>query len=328
MSTEATPQTQEPNLQAPPKPVVNAEPEAELPKSPSDLIIDALFGKDWKETEKVLRTNVPLILNEHVKNSGLDKYNLVLFLDQSNQLGEEHADRVYAALSTFKQHKDILLILGSKGGRIEPAYLISKNCKATAKDKFIAAVPRRAKSAATLISLGADEIHMGAMSELGPIDPQLGHIPALSLTNALQTIAKLVTDFPGSADMFSSYLQAQLNLGMLGYFERINESATQYASRLLQGKVLGKNHSPESLANHLVNHYKDHSFVIDKDEALELFGNQILKINSKEYALANAIDQNLRWISRFSKMMHRKVVTFVGSCQGCIKVRDVNDDEE
>ena len=252
----------------------------------------------------------------------------MLFLDQSNQLGEEHADRVYSALSKFKKEGDILLILGSRGGRIEPAYLISKNCKATSKNKFVAVIPRRAKSAATLISLGADEIHMGAMSELGPIDPQLGHIPALSLTNALQTIAKLVTEFPGSANMFSSYLQAQLNLGMLGYFERINESATQYASRLLQGKTLGKNQNPQSLANHLVNHYKDHSFVIDKDEALDLFGSHILKVNSKEYLLANTIDQNLRWISRLSKMMHRKVVTFVGSCSDCIKVRDVNDDEE
>ena len=104
----------------------------------------------------------------------------------------------------------------------------------------------------------------------------------------------------------------------------VSKSLTSGAEK----NIASKNQNPQSLANHLVNHYKDHSFVIDKDEALDLFGSHILKVNSKEYLLANTIDQNLRWISRLSKMMHRKVVTFVGSCSDCIKVRDVNDDEE
>jgi ClpP class serine protease len=34
-------------------------------------------------------------------------------------------------------------------------------------------VPNIAKSAATLFALGADEILMGYLSELGPIDPQV-----------------------------------------------------------------------------------------------------------------------------------------------------------
>lgn len=49
---------------------------------------------------------------------------------------------------------------------MEPAYLISKALRKLAKPKFIIAVPRRAKSAATLLAFGADEIHMGLMSKL------------------------------------------------------------------------------------------------------------------------------------------------------------------
>ncbi len=59
-------------------------------------------------------------------------------------------------------------------------------------------VPRRAKSAATLISLG-DEIHMGELSELGPIDPQVGkpRLPVLSLrSSALECIATLCKNIP------------------------------------------------------------------------------------------------------------------------------------
>lgn len=312
-------------------PTPSASPEApaeEKPKTPTELIFDALWNKDWKESEEVLRKNLPLVLRKAVQEAKIPDYNILLFLDQSNPIGEDHADRIYSALSSFEERKDVLLIIGSRGGRIEPAYLISKNAKAAAKSRFVIVVPRRAKSAATLLALGADEIHMGAMSELGPIDPQLGRIPALSLTNALDTIANLVTKYPGSADMFAKYLQNQLDLGILGYFERINESAIQYGTRLLQGKTLGGNKTALELASHLVNHYKDHSFVIDKDEVLQLFGSEILKIQTKEYIFANSIDQDLRWFSRFAKLCHRKVLTYVGSFDSCMKLRDVTQDDE
>lgn len=300
-----------------------AEPTEEKPKAPSQIVMECLFKKEWKEVEETLKKYVPMALREDWDKSGLTRYNPVLFLDQSNSIGEEHADRIYSAISAFKKRRDVLLIVGSRGGRIEPAYLVSKNCKAAAKDKFVVAIPRRAKSAATLLSLGADEIHMGSMSELGPIDPQLGRIPALSLTNALQTLARLVTDFPGCADMFAKYLQSQLDLGMLGYFERINQSAIQYASRLLAGKTLGDGRTPEGVAGHLVNHYKDHSFVIDKDEALELLGPKVVKIQTSEYQFSNSVDQNLRWVSRIAKWVHKKEITFVGSFDSCLKIRDV-----
>jgi ClpP class serine protease len=39
--------------------------------------------------------------------------------------------------------------------------------------RLVVVVPDQAKSAATLIALGADEILMGPASDLGPIDPQI-----------------------------------------------------------------------------------------------------------------------------------------------------------
>lgn len=291
--------------------------------NPTSEVMSALFDKPWKEAEEILKRNVPLILHAELAKAALRPYNVLLFLDQSNTIGEEHADRIYSAVCEFGQKRDILLIIGSRGGRIEPAYLISKNCKAVSKERFVVAIPRRAKSAATLLSLGADEIHMGAMSELGPIDPQLGGIPALALTNALQTLARLVSENPKSSDMFAKYLESKLDLGILGYFERINDSAIQYAARLLEGKLLGENRSSSALADHLVNHYKDHSFVIDKDEAQRLFGTSIVKVQTAEYSFANEIDQQLRWISRIAKWVHNKEVTFVGSFDSCLRVRDI-----
>lgn len=209
-------------------------------------------------------------LQKMVEKHGLTKYRVVILHDTYFSIGQWHSNRIYNAISDVSKKSDILMILVSDGGKIEPAYLISKACKRLSKSKFVVAIPRRAKSAATLISLGANEIHMGLLSELGPIDPQIGGFPALGLANALEKIATLSSKFPDTAEMFAKYLTANLDIKDLGYFERINESAVQYAQRLLEGKSLPDGKTAESLAEHLTNHYKDHSFVIDGDEASRL----------------------------------------------------------
>ncbi len=282
---------------------------------------------EWSKIEKVIKDNLPQVLNKKLSACALNSsYNVLLFFDQVNSICEDHADRVYNAVSSFAEKKDILLMIGSKGGEIEPAYLISKNCRSSSKDKFVVCIPRRAKSAATLIALGAAEIHMGAMSELGPIDPQLGQLPALAMNNALDTIATLVSEHPKSSDMFAKYLESQLDLRVLGYFKRINESAKQYAARLLAGKAVGKNFTPESLAQHLVDHYNDHSFVIDNEEALRLFGDEIVRCHSSEYLISSEVEKFTRLISNLCRWLHKKEITFVGSIDDCLKVKDCKKD--
>jgi hypothetical protein len=177
-------------------------------------------------------------------------------------------------------------------------------------------IPRKAKSAATLLALGADEIHMGLMSELGPIDPQFGGLPALGMRNALEILSALACKHPGASTMLSEYIQAKLDLRILGYFERINESAMQYAERLLSGKTLAAGQSPKSLADHFVNHYKDHGFVIDSDEAFYLLGPGILRRDTPEYAFGNAVFQSFDFIRFLLEVMLGKDADIVGTGGG------------
>lgn len=64
------------------------------------------------------------------------------------------------------------LILHSPGGSASAAEQMV-NYLRTQFDNIRVIVPLQAKSAATMIALGADEIVMGRHSELGPIDPQI-----------------------------------------------------------------------------------------------------------------------------------------------------------
>lgn len=69
--------------------------------------------------------------------------------------------------------KGVDLVLNSPGGQPEIAEKIITTLRHYYDDDFRVIVPEFAKSAGTIVCLGADEIVMGYCSELGPIDPQM-----------------------------------------------------------------------------------------------------------------------------------------------------------
>ncbi len=245
--------------------------------------------------------------------SKLSGYTLLGLLEPEDSIAAFELDQIYSALIGSNSGEcNILLILLSGGGIIEPAYQISKLCKHYSKERFIVAVPRQAKSAATLIALGADEIHMGPLGQLGPIDPQLGGLPALGVTQALQTIASLSQRFPGSADMFSRYLQRALTVEQIGYCERVSESAIQYAERLLSTKsALAAKAS--QIAKELVYEYKDHGFVIDLDEAQRHLGDEWVKTGTVELEFAEKVYSHFDWVNVFLSLYRSKRLLVMGS---------------
>ena len=261
--------------------------------------------------EQALQTLFSERVNELATQHGIAGiYKIVVLFDDLDSISDFHADRIYSDISK-EADKSLLLLVHSRGGKIEPAYLISKTCKKLSANKFIVAVPRRAKSAATLLALGADEIHLGMMSQLGPIDPQVNDLPALGLANGLTKVTQLVCEYPSSAEMWAKYLSENLSLRHLGFLERLGESAAQYAERLLQGKVLPDGQTPKSLANHFVNHYKDHSFLIDIDEAASLLGS-VIKTQTIEYSFANEVYRDFNFLGFLLRFFQKQEAYMVG----------------
>lgn len=264
---------------------------------------------------------------EHTNNIfsklALQNYTLLFLYQPYGIINEYTADKLYNSIPKKNKDQTILLIINSPGGLVESAYLISKSCREFSK-RFVVSIPRKAKSAATLIALGAHEIHMGTMSELGPIDPQFGGLPALGLSSALERLANLATRYPKSSEMFASYLVRKLDLGILGYFERVSESAVQYAQRLLQGKDLPSNLTPEKVAYDFVYSYKDHSFVIDKDEAKQSLGEHI-RTNTVEYELGNELHSFFESLNLFTRTFKSKNTSLVGDVNS-ISFDDKADD--
>ena len=241
-----------------------------------------------------------IVVGAMKRNHAYPNYNWLIIYDPVTMVRSD-IDNIYKAINSFKTKSDIGLIVNSGGGHIEPAYLISKLCRESSKRKFVAVVPRRAKSAATLLCCGADEIHMGQLSELGPIYPQFNDLPALGLKNAVQHVAELASQYPKAAEMFAKYLSSSLSLANLGYYERVAESAVQYAERLLKKRITPLNGNPQKVATQLVYGYKDHGFVIDSAEAESIFGAAMIKGGTSEYDLANSVYEWLSLIESTSK---------------------------
>lgn len=254
--------------------------------------------KDKDKAVCDIKTYLQQIVTKHPVS---EAYNVLILHDSSTMLKSD-ADSIYNAVTEFDKTKKLLLILYSNGGVIGSAYLIGQLCREYSSE-FIISVPRQAKSAATLLCCAGNEIHMGSLSELGPIDPQINGLPVLGLKNSIEHIASLVKDAPESAEMFARYLNYSVKPIDIGYYERVAESATQYAEKLLKVNKKKLPKKIKNIAHDLVYSYKDHSFVIDKNEATSVFGKEIIKINTDEYKLSNNIYFEISKIERLFKIL-------------------------
>jgi hypothetical protein len=295
-----------------------------------DLILDSSI--DGKDHAKALELALKIYLNALVSDNLKSKFRL-LFLWSNSSISDAHRDHIYRGLINTNRDEEnpVLLFIQSSGGSIEPAYQIAKACHKHSNGKFVVCIPREAKSAATLIALGADEIHMGDLSQLGPVDPQINGLPALGLKDSLREIAKIAGEIPNAQMMFSHYLRNQMNLQYFGWASRISDSAIQYGEKLLSLKhakgVSFNKDEARLIADRLVNHYKDHGFVIDSDEASAIFNKDgFVKIDTQELYDCEEIYEGMRLIIAGLNFLKNLKLELVGGLDDCLRIEQMKTD--
>jgi hypothetical protein len=80
---------------------------------------------------------------------------------------------ITALLERDDKVKNLDLWINSPGGSAQTAEKIVAACRAVCDGEFRVVVPNMAKSAATMAACCSDQVVMGYLSELGPIDPQI-----------------------------------------------------------------------------------------------------------------------------------------------------------
>lgn len=102
---------------------------------------------------------------------------LVAFFTSFNypvDIMDDDCDMLQSVMQSLDCENGLILMISSPGGDGLAAERIVNACRAcSGTDDFWALVPGKAKSAATIITMGASKILMGPASELGPVDPQI-----------------------------------------------------------------------------------------------------------------------------------------------------------
>lgn len=210
-----------------------------------------------------------------------------------SDIDEPLYNRFFNVRSHIARGKPVGLLIDSPGGDARAAYKIARLFQRRATE-FSVLIPKYAKSAATLIALAANKIIMGEDAELGPLDVQmfdfereeygsalnavqsLERINAFSLTTIDQltpllmrrTNRKLDVLMPLVMNYVVSFVRPLLEkIDTVDYTKKSRELkvAEEYAFRLM--KCNYREEDARRIAQHLVDRYPTHGFVIDREEA-------------------------------------------------------------
>lgn len=227
-------------------------------------------------------------------------------------------DEAFIRMCREREHKrkNVLMILSTPGGSADAAYRVARclqrcyNIKVedpSNRGQFILYVHDFCKSAGTLLSLGSTLLIMSQSAQLGPIDVQLlkeeevgERRSGLAPRQALETMSvqagssfhRLFRHLRSRSQLstkMAAELAASMTVGVMepiygqldpiriGEMERFVRIAQEYGDRLSTTNV------SRGTIERLLSSYPSHEFVIDRDEARELFNRVEIPIDELEF---------------------------------------------
>ncbi len=185
------------------------------------------------------------------KISSLTEHTAVAFFTSFRyqvMIEEGDADMIEEVLQVTDLSNGLCLILDSPGGNALAAERVVRICREYSGGKFEVMVPRRAKSAATMIAFGANKIYMTQTATLGPIGTQVlrkepdGEMGQYSAHSIIKSYDELMEKAVNTEGHLEPYLQQLSRHNAIEIEElRTAESlATDIAIRWLKEGMLSK----------------------------------------------------------------------------------------
>lgn len=184
---------------------------------------------------------------------------------------------LYETLGRVGNHEEIYLFIKSDGGNGKASLrfvsLLRQHCK-----KLIALVPLECISAATMIALGADEIHMGPMAHLSAVDTSITHdLSPLDRDNTrvsvsldeLNRVVKLWRNENTEEKNPYQYLFDHVHPLVIGAVDRAESLSIMLCREILSYHMEDKEKSGK-IAEVLNSKYPSHGYPILLNEAKEL----------------------------------------------------------
>ncbi|NEV76763.1 hypothetical protein DYI24_06870 [Rhodopseudomonas sp. BR0C11] len=220
------------------------------------------------------------------------------FLLVNEDIRESTFPEVMGCVNRHKKNDNVVLILVTYGGSANAAYRTARLLQTVYED-VVAFLPAECKSAGTLLVTAANSVVISPFGEIGPLDVQLlkrdelsGRRSGLTTRSALEDLkthsfdlfehfmteiiskSGTAVSFRTAADVAArvssklmSRIYEQINPDALGQDYRDLSIAIRYGERLNRKF----NNLQKDALKRLVYDYPSHDFVIDLEEARELF---------------------------------------------------------
>lgn len=176
------------------------------------------------------------------------------------------------------RNKGLDLVLHTPGGNVASTESIVNYLKSIFGNDIRAIVPQIAMSAGTMISCACKCIVMGKQSNLGPIDPQLGPIPAHGLIGEFNQIMKSVKEDPQSIIVWREIL-SKYNPTLIGECEKAIKWAETMVSDWLKENMFSDADDKDSIVENIIKELGSHDMTLSHGR--HLHSNFLQKIGLK-----------------------------------------------
>ena len=200
-------------------------------------------------------------LHQHTGRNVIAYYSGLLFRPPTTpnlSVGDDDMNAFMAAVHQLKRDKGLDLILHTPGGDIAATEALVKYLWVMFDKDIRVIVPQLAMSAGTMIACSARSIVLGKQSSLGPIDPQIGGVPAQGVLDEFQMAVESIKQDPSSAPLWQQIVSRYHPSFLNECVQAINWSRTMVHGWLCENMFEG---SPEGIATakSIVDFLGDHS---------------------------------------------------------------------
>lgn len=168
----------------------------EINNSSSKKAYDDVRNKYLQKLSKKTKRNVIAYYSGWLQNPKLEE----------TSINDIDKNSLMATIKELDRKKGLDLILHTPGGQTAAAESIVDYLHRMFGDDIRAIVPQLAMSAGTMICCACKEIIMGKHSNLGPIDPQFGGIPATGVIEEFEKAKKEIKKDPSTIPLWQTII--------------------------------------------------------------------------------------------------------------------------
>jgi membrane-bound ClpP family serine protease len=176
-----------------------------------------------------------------------------------------------ATIHGMDRSRGLDLFLHTPGGDVAAAESLVSYLRAMFGTNIRAIVPQLALSAGTMISCACREIIMGLHSSLGPIDPQMGGLPAHGIIEEFRQAATEIGEDPAKIPVWQPII-AKYHPTLIGECQKAITWSNDMVLEWLKTGMFAeaKNPGPSARAKKVIKELSDHALTLSHARHIDL----------------------------------------------------------